>query len=85
MTPSDLNRAVKSTIDALDQFEQIIELQKLIKLAYEQFDNSNITKQEINNRTDLLISIYLRDTDEYIINVKNCLHEIQTFLTRRHT
>lgn len=82
MTSSDLNQAIKSTIDALDQFEQIGELQELVKLAYEQFDNNTITTQDIKSRTDLLIGIYLRNTDEYIINVKNHLKEIQSVLTK---
>lgn len=76
MTSSDLNQAIKSTIEALDQFEQIYQLQELIKLAYEQFDNPNNNLQ----RTDLLIGIYLKDTGEYMVNVKNSLEEIQSIL-----
>lgn len=76
MTPSDLNQAIKSTIEALDQFEQITELQELVKLAYEQFENPKINFR----RTDILIAIYLRDTGEYMVSVKNCLENIQSIL-----
>lgn len=76
MTSSDLNQAIKSTIEALDQFERIIELQELIKLTYEQFDHPNYSLR----RTDLLIGIYLKDTGEYMVNVKNSLEEIQSIL-----
>ncbi len=76
MTSSDLNQAIKSTIEALDQFEQITELQELVKLAYEQLENPNHNLRRIN----LLIGIYLKDTGEYMVNIKKSLDEIQGIL-----
>lgn len=78
MTSSDLNQPVSSTIGALDEFEQIIELQELVKLAHDQLENSNFTTKD-KTRTDLLISIYLKDTSEYMINVKKYLEEVQAY------
>ncbi len=81
MTSSDLNQAIKSTIEALDQFEQITELQELVKLVYEQLENPNHNMR----RTNLLISIYLEDTNELMVNVKKSLDQIQSILvTNKH-
>lgn len=79
MTPSDLNQAIKSTIEALDQFEHITELQELIKLVHEQLENPNNSFR----RTDLLVGIYLKDTSEYMANVKKSLENIQSILVNK--
>lgn len=76
---SNSNQAIRSTLEALDEFCQLEELQELVELAFEQFDSGN----DGTKRAIILLHTYLKNSREHARNVRKALETVQDTLVHK--
>lgn len=70
------NKAIVSTIQALDEFHELEQLQTLVELALQQFDYGS----DGVKRAAILIQIYLKNSSEHSRSVRKALESAQNAL-----
>lgn len=72
----------RSAVAALDEFEQVLSLQKLIGISLEQLEIASQTPEQRRTQIGLLITSYLHQVEPCLDSLKQELKEIQPLVFR---